>query len=113
MVIKGGSIMKTRFILMTMFAAMALSCAKENLPENNVADNVETALVSMEFVAGLESKAAIVDGEKTVEWVAGDQICVFDNLGGDNAFNTEASGKTVSFAGQVSEGANEFYAQII
>ena len=64
--------MKTRFILMTMFAAMALSCAKENLPENNVADNSETALVPMEFVAGLETKAEIVDGEKTVEWVAGD-----------------------------------------
>ena len=102
--------MKTRFILMAMFATLAISCAKEILPENNVADNTDVALVSMEFVAGLESKAAIVDGEKTVEWVAGDQICVFDNLGGDNAFKTEASGKTVSFAGQVSEGANEFYA---
>ena len=102
--------MKTRFILMAMFATLAISCAKEILPENNVADNTDVALVSMEFVAGLESKAAIVDGEKTVEWVAGDQICVFDNLGGDNAFKTEASGKTVSFAGQVSGGANEFYA---
>lgn len=102
--------MKTRFILMAMFATLAISCAKEILPENNVADNTDVALVSMEFVAGLESKAAIVDGEKTVEWVAGDQICVFDNLGGHNAFKTEASGKTVSFAGQVSGGANEFYA---
>ena len=102
--------MKTRFILMTMFAAMALSCAKENLPENNVADNVETALVPMEFVAGLESKAAIVDGEKTVEWVAGDKISLFDNLGGINAFETEGSGKTVSFTGQVTEGAEEFFA---
>lgn len=102
--------MKTRFILMAMFATLAISCAKEILPENNVADNTDVALVSMEFVAGLESKAAIVDGEKTVEWVAGDQICVFDNLGGDNAFKTEASGETVSFAGQVSGGANEFYA---
>ena len=102
--------MKTRFILMAMFATLAISCAKEILPENNVADNTDVAPVSMEFVAGLESKAAIVDGEKTVEWVAGDQICVFDNLGGDNAFKTEASGKTVSFAGQVSGGANEFYA---
>ena len=102
--------MKTRFILMTMFAAMALSCAKENLPENNVADNSETALVPMEFVAGLETKAEIVDGEKTVEWVAGDKISVFDNLGGINAFETEGSGKTVSFTGQVTEGAEEFFA---
>lgn len=102
--------MKTRFILMTMFAAMALSCAKENLPENNVADNVETALVPMEFVAGLETKAEIVDGEKTVEWVAGDKISLFDNLGGINAFETKGSGKTVSFTGQVTEGAEEFFA---
>lgn len=102
--------MKTRFILMTMFAAMALSCAKENLPENNVADNSETALVPMEFVAGLETKAEIVDGKKTVEWVAGDKISLFDNLGGINAFETEGSGKTVSFSGQVTEGAEEFFA---
>lgn len=104
--------MKMRFVLMTMFAVMAISCTKENLPENNMTD-AKPALVPMEFVAGLETKAAITDITGTqcvVEWNDNDAISVFDNLGGINAFTTQTGGATAVFAGQVSEGATEFYA---
>lgn len=106
---KGGCIMKTRSFFMLALAVMAMSCAKEVLPENNPEENVELKLVPMEFTTALETKAGIVDGEGTVEWAANDQITVFDNLGGKNTFTT-AGGATSVFTGKVTEGATEFYA---
>lgn len=105
--------MKMRFIGMIMFAAMAISCVKENLPENNNPEAQQPALVPMEFVAGLETKAVItgIEGAQgTVAWNDNDKICLFDNLGGDNAFVTATGGASAVFAGQASEGATEFYA---
>lgn len=107
---KGGCIMKTRSFFMLSFAVMAMSCAKEVLPENNPEENVELKLVPMEFTTALETKAGIVDGEGNVEWMAEDQICVFDNLGGDNLFSTAEGGKKAVFSGNVTENATEFYA---
>lgn len=107
---KGGCIMKTRSIFMISLAFVAMSCAKEVLPETNPEENTELNLVPMEFTTSLETKAGIVDGEKTVEWMAGDQICVFDNRGGDNSFETTTGGPTSVFSGKVAEGATEFYA---
>ena len=107
---KGGFIMKTRSFFMLALAVMAMSCAKEVLPENNPEENVELKLVPMEFTTALETKAGIVDGEGTVEWAANDQITVFDNLGGKNTFTTAAGGATSVFTGKVTEGATEFYA---
>lgn len=107
---KGGCIMKTRSFFMLALAVMAMSCAKEVLPENNPEENVELKLVPMEFTTALETKAGIVDGEGTVEWAANDQITVFDNLGGKNTFTTAAGGATSVFTGKVTEGATEFYA---
>ena len=102
--------MKTRSIFMISLAFVAMSCAKEVLPETNPEENTELNLVPMEFTTSLETKAGIVDGEKTVEWMAGDQICVFDNLGGDSVFETAVAGKSSVFSGNVAEGATEFYA---
>lgn len=102
--------MKTRSFFMLALAVMAMSCAKEVLPENNPEENVELKLVPMEFTTALETKAGIVDGEGTVEWAANDQITVFDNLGGKNTFTTAAGGATSVFTGKVTEGATEFYA---
>ena len=107
---KGGCIMKTRSFFMLSLAVMAMSCAKEVLPENNPEENVELKLVPMEFTTALETKAGIVDGEGTVEWAANDQITVFDNLGGKNTFTTAAGGASSVFTGKVAEGATEFYA---
>ena len=102
--------MKTRSFFMLSFAVMAMSCAKEVLPENNPEENVELKLVPIEFTTALETKAGIVDGEGNVEWMAEDQICVFDNLGGDNLFSTAEGGKNGVFSGNVTENATEFYA---
>lgn len=102
--------MKTRSFFMLSLAVMAMSCAKEVLPENNPEENVELKLVPMEFTTALETKAGIVDGEGTVEWAANDQITVFDNLGGKNTFTTAVGGATSVFTGKVSEGATAFYA---
>lgn len=107
---KGGCIMKTRSFFMLSLAVMAMSCAKEVLPENNPEENVELKLVPMEFTTALETKAGIVDGDGTVEWAANDQITVFDNLGGKNTFTTAAGGPTSVFTGKVTEGATAFYA---
>lgn len=107
---KGGCIMKTRSFFMLSLAVMAMSCAKEVLPENNPEENVELKLVPMEFTTALETKAGIVDGEGTVEWAANDQITVFDNLGGKNTFTTAVGGATSVFTGKVTEGATAFYA---
>ena len=111
---KGGCIMKTRSFFMLSLAVMAMSCAKEvlpeNNPENNPEENVELKLVPMEFTTALETKAGIVDGEGTVEWAANDQITVFDNLGGKNTFTTATGGATSVFTGEVTEGATAFYA---
>ena len=90
---------------------MAMSCAKEVLPENNLPEeNAEAGLVPMEFATSLETKAGIVDDEGTVEWNDGDAITVFDNLGGKNTFTTETGGASSVFTGEVTEGASEFYA---
>ena len=106
--------MKTRSFFMLSLAVMAMSCAKEvlpeNNPENNPEENVELKLVPMEFTTALETKAGIVDGEGTVEWAANDQITVFDNLGGKNTFTTATGGATSVFTGEVTEGATAFYA---
>ncbi|MBO5311201.1 MAG: hypothetical protein J6A91_04025 [Bacteroidales bacterium] len=106
--------MKTRSFFMLSLAVMAMSCAKEvlpeNNPENNPEENVELKLVPMEFTTALETKAGIVDGEGTVEWAANDQITVFDNLGGKNTFTTAVGGATSVFTGKVTEGATAFYA---
>ncbi|MBR2857087.1 MAG: hypothetical protein IKB85_06655 [Bacteroidales bacterium] len=102
--------MKTRSFFMLSLAVMAMSCAKEVLPENNPEENVELKLVPMEFTTALETKAGIVDGEGTVEWAANDQITVFDNLGGKNTFTTAVGGATSVFTGEVTEGATAFYA---
>lgn len=110
---KGGFIMKTRSIFMISLAFVAMSCAKEVLPETNPEENTELNLVPMEFTTSLETKAGIVnvaDGEAVVEWKADDQICVFDNLGGDNSFVTTTGGPTSVFSGKVADGATEFYA---
>ena len=102
--------MKTRSIFMISLAFVAMSCAKEVLPETNPEENVELKLVPMEFTTALETKAGIVDGEGTVEWAANDQITVFDNLGGKNTFTTAVGGATSVFTGEVTEGATAFYA---
>lgn len=99
--------MRNRFMLI--LAVMAISCAKEVLPENNPEENVELKLVPMEFTAALETKAG-VDAQGNVAWAAGDQICVFDNLGGDNVFKTETAGTGSVFTGQVTDSSTEFYA---
>ena len=107
---KGGFIMKTRSIFMISLAFVAMSCAKEVLPETNPEENTELNLVPMEFTTSLETKAGIVDGEKTVEWAANDGITIFDNLGGKNTFTTAVGGATSVFTGKVTENATEFYA---
>ena len=71
--------MKTRSFFMLALAVMAMSCAKEVLPENNPEENVELKLVPMEFTTALETKAGIVDGEGNVEWM---EWCLFRKCDG-------------------------------
>lgn len=106
----GGTNMNTRTIFISAAAVLAVSCAKEALPEKNGPVS-EPVLVPMEFVAYPETKAYISEGTGgTVLWDDKESICLFDNLGGDQKFTAATGGATACFSGNVTAGASEFYA---
>lgn len=85
--------MKTnRIFIMALACIAAVSCVKENAPEQT------SGLVS--FVAeketfGDQTKAVLVDGKKT-EWQAGDEVAVFDGTA-SHKFIAAADGARVEF----------------
>ncbi len=106
----GGTNMNTRTIFISAAAVLAVSCAKEVLPEKNGPVS-EPVLVPMEFVASPETKAYISEGtDGIVLWNDDENICIFDDLGGDQKFAAATGGATACFSGNVTAGASEFYA---
>ena len=106
---------KMRFMLFAVAAMAAASCAKEIAPEAGNASTPQVNLVPMTFTAGAEdagTKVAIQEDGKTLHWESTDQIKVFDGVSNElAAFTTTESGASVSFSGQISEGATgPFYA---
>lgn len=103
-----------KFMLLAVAAMAAASCAKEIAPESEDA-TPQVNLVPMTFTAGAEdagTKVTIQEDGKTLHWESTDQIKVFDGVSNElAAFTTTESGASVSFSGQISEGATgPFYA---
>lgn len=104
---------KMRFVLFAVAAMAAASCAKELAPENGKENTPAANLVPMTFTAGTEAtKVALQEDGKTLHWETTDQLKVFDGVSNElPAFTTTESGASVTFAGQVSDGAaGPFYA---
>lgn len=106
---------KMRFMLFAVAAMAAASCAKEIAPETGNTTTPQVNLVPMTFTAGAEdagTKVALQENGKTLHWESTDQIKVFDGISNElAAFTTTESGVSVTFAGQVSDGAaGPFYA---
>lgn len=115
----GGKIMKTKAILYSAFALLAIACTKENLVENNENNqdqNSEVRYVPMELSAMTEGSKTVL-GEVSadgvaVDWLSADQISIFDNAeGANNQFSIKSfeKGEAV-FSGDVPSEATEFFA---
>ena len=103
--LKEDTIMKmSRIIFAAAFAAILFSCAKETiLDEETVA---QTPKVSLTFnVTNEESDSKAVLNANAVEFVAGDQIGVWDGTS-MNCFETVAGGASASFSGTAADAAS-------
>ncbi|MGM9736582.1 MAG: hypothetical protein ACI3ZL_09245 [Candidatus Cryptobacteroides sp.] len=91
---------------------LAASCVKENPMQDN--GQIEVNYVPMEFTSVVETKTELT-AEGKVNWLAGDQISIFDNsataVSHNNKFTVLAGGSsTASFTGTVPDDATGFYA---
>lgn len=106
-----------------MFAAvaMAASCAKEINPD---VVTPEVELVPMEFVSSIETKTQLASDGLNVQWIAGDEITVFDGTNTESVtendvevtydqgrkFVAQSAGSATSFTGEAAVSAAEYYA---
>ncbi len=118
----GGKIMKTKAILYSALALLAIACTKETLVENNENNennqdqNSKVTYIPMELSAMTEGSKTVL-GEISAEgiavnWLSADQISIFDNAeGANNQFTIKSleNGNAV-FSGEVPADATEFYA---
>lgn len=84
----------------------ATACNSDYINESATANNLEPMTIS-----GVETKTVFTptaDGG-SVAWTAGDNIAVFDNLGGKNLF-TNSEQAPASFSGNVTTGTTAFWA---
>ncbi len=98
--------MKTNRILsaaLIVFAATA--CNTDYTTENFDGQNLEPMKI-----AGVETKTVFNPTATggTVNWTVGDQLAIFDNLGGKNIFNN-SEGAAASFSGNVTAGTTMFW----
>ena len=108
--------MKKNIVIWALVALVCslASCTKEMQIQEKEADDVitEAGLVPMTFQASFEKDTkSVLDGLK-VQWVAGDEIAVFDDVSPTtpHKFIANGSGLTTSFEGALSEGATRFIA---
>ena len=96
--------MKTNRILsaaLIVFAATA--CNSDYISENMTGQDLEPMTI-----AGIETKTSFNQEDGSVKWTAGDQIAIYDNLGGCHDFENTA--ETVStFTGNVTAGTTKFW----
>ena len=96
--------MKASKILYIAALAALAACQKEAEMEPAAGKGLEQMCLST-----YTTKTAINGTE--IHWSENDAVKVFDNLGGENVFNsTEIEGSNASFAGYVTAGTTEFYA---
>ena len=94
--------MKTiKFFSAALFVLAASACNTDYTTENF--SNLEPMTI-----AGIETKTALNQADGSVNWTAGDQIAIYDNLGGTNIFNN-TSDNVASFSGNVTAGTKQFW----
>ena len=96
--------MKTNRILsaaLIVFAATA--CNSDYISENMTGQNLEPMIIE-----GIETKTSFNQADGSVKWTAGDQIAIYDNLGGRNDFENTAEAVS-TFTGNVTAGTSKFW----
>ena len=94
--------MKTiKFFSAALFVLAASACNTDYTTENF--SNLEPMTI-----AGIETKTALNQADGSVNWTAGDQIAIYDKLGGTNIFNN-TSDYVASFSGNVTAGTKQFW----
>lgn len=94
--------MKTiKFFSAALFVLAASACNVDYTTENF--SNLEPMTI-----AGIETKTALNQADGSVNWTAGDQIAIYDNLGGKNIFANTAD-YVASFSGNVTAGTEQFW----
>ncbi len=104
---------KTSVIILSALTVLSVSCAKDTLREKPVVEKPQVNLVPMTFTASSVTKTAVASNGKSVNWVAGDKIAVFDDIVGDALefkLTGDGGSTSASFTGSVPEGSKEYYA---
>lgn len=100
--LKTDRTMKTiKFFSAALFVLAASACNVDYTTENF--SNLEPMTIS-----GIKTKTALNQADGSVSWTAGDQIAIYDNLGGTNIFNN-TSDNVASFSGNVTAGTEQFW----
>ena len=84
-----------------LFVLVAAACNTDYLSENM--SNLEPMTI-----AGTKTKTILNQADGSVNWTAGDQIAIYDNLGGKNIF-TNTADNLASFSGNVTAGTTQFW----
>ena len=94
--------MKTiKFFSAALFVLAASACNPDYTTENF--SNLEPMTIS-----GIKTKTILNQADGSVNWTAGDQIAIYDNLGGKNIFANTAD-YVASFSGNVTAGTTQFW----
>ena len=94
--------MKTiKFFSAALFVLAASACNVDYTTENF--SNLEPMTIS-----GIKTKTILNQADGSVNWTAGDQIAIYDDLGGTNIFNN-TSDNVASFSGNVTAGTEQFW----
>lgn len=96
--------MKTiKFISAALFVLAATACNSDYILNDNQSAGLEPMTLF-----GTETKTALNSADGSVSWTSGDQISIYDNLGGQNIFNNTAENVS-SFSGNVTAGTTRFW----
>lgn len=94
--------MKTiKFFSAALFVLAASACNVDYTTENF--SNLEPMTIS-----GIKTKTILNQADGSVNWTAGDQIAIYDDLRGTNIFNN-TSDNVASFSGNVTAGTTQFW----
>ena len=97
------NITKLSMLALAMFTAACAQVEDPTEPQNPSGDNVVV------FEANVPTKTSISDDDKTVTWVAGDEV-KFVWAGGEVTATASASGASTTFSVELPEEVNEVYA---
>ena len=105
--------MKKMLFAVVVVSMMTAACTKENSVQNEVVSDSEGICFVADFGDQVSTKTVLVPGEKSasVEWLAGDKVCIFAT-GGNYLYKASAAGKSTTLVpdGQQAGEAEVYYA---